>query len=114
MFGTDAAFARRRLTTKLTVSSSLLAQAHDRLKGDLTVLWKGEAVAEPKLIEVAIRNTGKEAIIKDDYDVPITVEITSGRILEATVRTSDPNEAAESSDLSVAEDGLKVIVEPGL
>lgn len=104
----------KTLDYEVIVSTSLLATASSRVKQELAVSWKGEAVDEPKLIEVLLENTGREAIVRSEYDVPITLTVENGRLLEATVRAPSPVEAAKTDDLVVAEDGITVRVSPKL
>jgi hypothetical protein len=104
----------KTLDYEVIVSTSLLATASSRVRQELAVSWKGEAVDEPKLIEVMLENTGREAIVRSEYDVPITLTVKNGRLLEATVRAPSPVEAAKTDDLVVAEDGVTVRVSPKL
>jgi len=75
------------------VGASMLATESSRVQKDLAVSWKGETIAQPKLIEVMVTNTGREPVEGSDYETPITIEVTDGKVLEANVRASFPDKA---------------------
>lgn len=110
---------RRALRPKILdydvdVDSPMLASASKRVHHELSVSWKGELVEEPKIVEVVIANTGKEAVVREDYTDAITITVDSGRLLEATLRGSHPKQAVKPDDLSVGGDGRSVTVLPQL
>lgn len=110
---------RRSLRPKILdydvdVDSPMLASASRRVRHELSVSWKGELVDEPKIIEVVIANTGKDAVVRGDYSDPVTITVSSGRLLEATLRDSRPEQAVKPDEVRVRGDNTSVAVLPQL
>jgi len=96
------------------VSTSLLSPVSPRVKEQLVLTWNGEKVEEPKVIEVKIQNTGKQAVVRSDYDVPITITVTNGKVLGTHIRNAIPEEAVSDADVEIDAEGKLVKITPKL
>lgn len=75
-------FTRRpnTLDYEVTWAGDLLSPQASNLDEPLTVTYQGTAIENPYVLRVRVRNTGKHAVRKADYELPITFEVEGAKV----------------------------------
>jgi hypothetical protein len=83
--------ARRSKEIRYWVLSTRLVGIREReLDSHLQILFDGRQVLDPGLVFVTIKNSGREPIPREDFDEPLTLRLSGGRIISAEVTKTIP------------------------
>lgn len=66
----------------LLSDANLIVKDHQGIGSQLEVAWNGDRVTAPRVVEVSLKNVGKEEILASDFDQPVRVHFPNARILE--------------------------------
>ncbi len=92
-----AVVPKRRITYGMPVSARLVNQSVIRsvARPDLRILWNGEELDDPHVVEIDLAYRGRKILRSDDFDQdrPFCIGLRGARIIDLLEKEFDPAEA---------------------
>jgi len=73
----------KRIYYEVAADQALMSRGSKQGWADLSVSYAGEIVAEPRIVTIRFRNAGKVELRTDDYEEPLEVVVSRGRVVAA-------------------------------